>query len=59
MTESDYLLQQIRLIQEEYQKQVQPYIDRLARCKALQPVVINLTAEQLSSFQKIYPGKSQ
>lgn len=43
MTEEQYLMEQIRLIQAEYHKAVQPYVDRLAYLKSLsvKPIFID------------------
>ncbi len=53
MSEAEYLLQQILLIQEGYQKQIQPYVERLARLRALEePKPMYLSADQSIGLQK-------
>lgn len=53
MSEEAYLLQQIRLIQNEYQKQLKPYVDRLAQIKAWDRIpALYLTADQLAMLME-------
>ena len=58
MSEEAYLLHQIRLIQEGYQKQIQPYVDRLAQIQAKDRIpAMYLSADQAAMIQEFIKEK--
>lgn len=54
MTEREYLIDQIRMLQREYEKAAKPYVDRLVQIAACNPTPrMVLPAGDLESFRKI------
>lgn len=52
MTEEQYILEQIALLQREYQKAIEPLVKRLAAIRATQPVRFFVTAEQYNELKQ-------
>ena len=49
--EERYCHQMLAMLQESYVKAAKPYMDRLVRINAMQPVSILITREQLAALQ--------
>jgi hypothetical protein len=57
MTEEEYLHEQIRCIQEEYQRAIKPYVDRLVKIHStrIDPIILpsfQITQEMLDNMKK-------